>query len=382
MNTRRKSNNMLVWLLLSIFVVALLWAMIFQIDQTVNTQGQVITATRTQIIQAADGGVISKLLVKEGQRVKAGQLLARLEKQRAEANFQEINVKLASMQAAIDRARAEAEGGTPAYRPSLKSNPQFIAEQTALFYQKRKLMDDELKSTHQALALAADELDITEKLLKTGDISRVEFLRAKRQVVDLQSKAEGITNKYRQDARLEIAKLQEEFTSLGYKADERLSVQEHTDLRSPVDGVVKQLRVNTLGGVLRPGDELMHISPTGVDLQLEVKIKPSDVGLVHVGMPVSIKIDAFDYTIYGSINGKLDYVSSDTLTDNGPNGAQQSFYRATVTFSPDQVNNKLNVKSLKAGMTATADIRLGARSVLVFILKPVFKAFSGAGSQK
>jgi adhesin transport system membrane fusion protein len=225
-------------------------------------------------------------------------------------------------------------------------------------------------------------LQLNERLFASGDVSRIDLMRAKRQVVELDGKIASTRNKYLQDARQEATKIQDELSSTRFKLDERQSVLQHTELTAPMDGVVKSLKINTIGGVLRAGDELMQISPTEGDLVLELKVMPVDIGSLVVGLPVSIKLDAFDYSIYGSLHGKLDYISSDTLTEQGPKGDVAVFYRARVTVNPSNNNPKLSRADLKPGMTATVDIQTGSRSVLTYLIKPISKAFQGAASER
>lgn len=371
-----------VWVLFALLVFVLAWAAYFELEQTVHAQGQVMPVTRTQVIQAADGGVLEKLMVHEGESVKAGQVLALLEKERASAGVDEGAAKVAALGAALTRARAEATDQALVFAPALRAFHEFTAEQQQLYLQKRKSLDTELAALQQSLDLASDELELNEKLFATGDISRIELMRAKRQVVELAGRMEAVRNKYLQDARAEAAKLQEELASQRFKLEERQSVLQHTELVSPVDGVVKTLRVTTVGGVLRAGDELMQISPTNVDLMIEAKVPPADIGQLRTGLPVSIKLDAFDSSIYGALQGQLTYISADTLTEQSPNGQTLSFYRVQVRLHAQQSNAKLSLGDLKPGMTAAIDIQTGSRSVLTYLLKPISKAFQGAGSQR
>jgi adhesin transport system membrane fusion protein len=159
-------------------------------------------------------------------------------------------------------------------------------------------------------------------------------------------------------------------------------VLEHTDLIAPVAGIVKYLRVNTVGGVLRAGDELMQISPTDSEMVIEAKINPVDIGQLELGLPVQIKLDAFDYSVYGMLAGKLTYISSDTLVEQSPNGQSTSSYRAQIKLDGVQANQALAKVALKPGMTATIDVKTRTRSVLRYLLKPVIKTFSGALNER
>lgn len=370
------------WLLLALLLALLSWAAYFELEQTVHAQGQVMPMTRTQVIQAADGGVLEKLLVQEGERVKAGQMVAMLERERASAGVDEGSAKVAALTAALVRARAEAQERKLEFPKSLRAYPEFVAEQTQLHAQKRKSLMAELGALEESLELAQDEFELNEKLFATGDISRLELMRSKRQVVELGGRMEAVRNKYLQDARAEAAKLQEELTSQRFKLEERQSVLQHTSLVSPVDGIVKTLRINTVGGVLRAGDELMQISPTEVDLMIEAKVPPADIGQLRLDLPVSIKLDAFDPSIYGALTGRLKYISADTLSEQAPNGQTQTFYRVQVQLDAQSSNPKLRTSDLKPGMTAGVDIQVGSRTVLTYLLKPISRAFQGAGTQR
>ena len=371
------------------------WASLSHMDQTVRSNGQVIAVSRNQIIQAADGGVLTKLLVTEGQQVHAGQTLALLETTRAEASYQEVKSKLSALNAALARANAESSGQALAFNKNDTASSAFQSSQTQVFAQKKQGHLDELKLLKASLEISEDELRMSQSLLKTGDASQLELMRAQRQVHETQGRIAGVQNKYLQDAKQDVIRLQEDISANQFKLNERQSLLDHSVLTTPVDGVVKFMRINTVGGVLRAGDELMHISPSTGGYIVEAKINPSDIGELRIGQPVSLKFDAFDYSVYGMLNGTLIYISSDTLTDSNASGATQAFYRVQVQIDPDmhsesvhtldsaaflsnQASHPLRLSDLKPGMTTTLDIRTRSRSVLQYLAKPVQKAFSGA----
>lgn len=378
----RRKNGGVIWIALTAFAAFLLWAALYELDQTVHALGQMVPSTRTQVIQSADGGVLEKLLVQEGQAVRSGQILAILEKERANAGVEEGLAKVASLQAALERARAEAAGRHPDFKSISTPYMGFVREQRALYDQRLQGLNDELANLGESLDLAQDELRINQKLMETGDISPIELMRSQRQVAEFKGRRDAARNRYLQEARQDASRLQDELSSQRFKLEERRSVLGHTELRSPVDGVVKSLRMNTLGGVLRAGDELMQISPTAVGLIAEVKVNPADVGLLRVGLPVSVKVDAFDYTIHGAFTGTLHYISSDTLSEQAPSGQTMASYKVHVKLNDMQVNPKLRLSELKPGMTISADIQTGRRSILMYLAKPISKAFEGAASQR
>jgi adhesin transport system membrane fusion protein len=360
------------------------WAAFFEINQSVRAQGQVIASARTQIIQAVDGGVLSALSVTEGQAVQAGQLLAVLEKNRAQAGFEESYSKAASLSFALMRAQAESHlKAMPGPGAEPKLYPNFYQAQLRLYKQHRRTLDEDLASLGEALAMAREELRMNDALFKSGDVSQLDILRSRRQVNEFENRVSNARNKYQQDASAEAAKIEEELASVNSRLKERQSILDHTDLIAPVGGIVKLLRVTTIGGVLRPGDELMQIVPDDEALIVEAKVIPSDIGQLSPGLPVSIKMDAFDYSIYGALNGTLTYISPDTISEQGPNGQSQTYYRVHIKLAPLKGQHaKAGAILIKPGMTASLDIQTGTRSILKYLAKPLFKAFSGAMTER
>jgi len=376
-------------------IVFLTWASFSDMDQTVRSNGQIIAIARNQIIQAADGGVLKQLMVSEGQQVRAGQVLANLETTRSEASYLEIKAKLNALQAGLARAKAESSGEALKFHNTSESSSAFNAGHQQAYAQKRQGLEDELKILNAGLKLSEEELQMSQALLKTGDVSLLEFMRAQRQVQETQGRIGSVKQKYLQEAKQDVIRFEEEISAHQFKLNERKSLLDHSVLTSPVDGIVKILRINTVGGVLRAGDELMHISPTSGGYIVEAKINPSDIGELRLGLPVSLKFDAFDYSVYGMLQGTLSYISSDTLTESGPNGSAQTYYRVQVQLNPNPALEKSNIdrpwftqssrsvntlslNELKPGMTATLDIQTRSRSLMQYLTKPVQKAFSGA----
>ena len=371
-----------IWLGFIFLGVMLIWANFLEIDQAVHAQGSVTSSTRTQVIQVADGGVLEKLLVREGQSVKAGQLLAVLEKERATAGVDEGASRLAYLNVALIRAQAQTAQIPPDFSRIDKKFNNFVQEQERLYAVKKKVFETDNDAIRTMLVLAKDELSINEKLALTGDVSQLDLIRARRQVSELEGKLAALQNKFISDAQEEAAKIMSDQDAQKYRLQEKQSILDHSDLLSPLDGVVKSLRVTTVGGVLRSGDEIMQISPSDEELVVEAKVNPADIGLLRLNLPIQIRVDAFDYTIYGGLTGSLTYISSDTLVEQQPSGQTSSSYRVQVRLDPKQVNPKLLAADLKPGMTVGLDIMTGKRSVLSYVIKPITRAFQGAGAQK
>ena len=375
----------MLWLLLGAVALMVGFAAVFEIDQAVRAQGQVISGARTQVVQAVDGGMLVALHVREGDAVKAGQKLAELEPDRAQAGFEQSLAEMASKTLALIRVRAELSGTEPVFTARQQKDwSSFVDAQRGIYRQRKLGLDQELAVLQDSLVLAREELGMNQRLFQGGDLSRSEVMRAERQVLDVQARANAARNKYLSDARMELARLEDERSTSQQKLGERQNVLDHTDMTSPMDGVVKVVRITTVGGVLKPGDELMQISPADDELLLEIKVNPADVGQLRLGLPVSLRFDAFDSSIFGKLNGTLRYISPDTLSEQGANGQSTTFYRAQVAieWANSAPNQRIRAQDIKPGMTATADVLTGQRSILNYLLKPVTRAFSGALMQR
>jgi adhesin transport system membrane fusion protein len=290
---------------------------------------------------------------------------------------------VASLRAILDRTQAEIFQKPLVFNRQSAAFPEFTTAQAGLYMQRKKTLDEELGYLNEALANAKEELDMNQKLMKTGDTSRLDLLRSERQVTDLAGRISATRNRYLQESRQDASKAEEELATTQQKLNERQSILNHTDLTSPVGGVVKYLRVNTIGGVLRPGDELMQIAPTDGGFFVEGRVTPSDVGSLKLGLPVTVRVDAFDYSIYGTLKGRLTHISPDTLSEQGSRGETNVFYRIQVRLDADQSHNpRAQDIVIKSGMTTSLDIRTGERTVLQYLIKPIFKAFQGAMTER
>ena len=362
----------------SVLVVGLFiaWAFFAQIDQITRAQGQIIPSSRTQIIQAPDGGVIEELRVREGAEVNRGDLLVRFDQTKAEASYREAEFKVAGLSATVARLRSEVFGGEPIFKKETLQFPEFRQNQLDLLFKRRDSLESEIRAIERMKVLAQRELDMTRPLLKTGDVSMAEVLRLERMVAEQEGQITNRKNKYQQDSQSELNKLEEDLAGAKETLIQRKNLLDNTELRAPVNGTVKNVRVTTRGGVLRPGDELMQIVPVDDALIVEAKVKPSDVAFLKPDQDVVIKIDAYDYTIYGSLEGKLSYISADTLNEDIKQG-EQAYYRVQVKTESPRFNRRPNENlQLQPGMTATIEIKTGGNTVLKYLLKPVIKTLN------
>lgn len=374
----RSQTSWLLWVLLLGFSATLYWAYVYRIDEVVRASGEVIASSRVQVIQSVDGGVLSDLRVREGDRVKPGQVLARLDQTRVGANMGEVDARLFALRAKAIRLRAEVSGADRlVFAPTM--NKGFLDQmdvERALFDQRRVSQAEELRTLQVALDLTRQKLVLVEKLLQTGDASGSEVLGAQSNVNEAEAKLVNRRNKFLEDARIELARVEDDIAQNEQVLTRR--TQEHRDavFRAQVEGIVKNVRVTTVGGVLRAGEELMQIVPVNETLIIEAKVRPADIARISNGMVANLRFDPFDYTIYGAVSGEVSYVSPDTIKEQ-VRGSEQAFYRIHVAIKGQPVVTQIG-KTLEIlpGMTAQVDIRTGDRTILDYLLKPVRKTLA------
>lgn len=366
----------------AIFIVLLLWSAFSKIDQTTRAMGQVITSAKSQVIQSFDGGVLEEMLVKEGDAVEKDQVLARLDRTRMLTTFLETRAKSAALSTAVSRLKTEVYGRPLQFDVISNDHPEFQANQKILLKKRQQALNEELGSIQEQLNLAIAELNMTEPLLKTGDVSKVEILRLQRQANDLRSQISNKRNKYFQDAQAELNKLEEELAGVSQVLTQKKEQLDRIELKAPMAGVVKNVKITTLGGVIKPGEEVMQIVPSGDDLVIEAKIKPSDIAFIKPGLEAIIKLDAYDYSIYGTLKGQLIYISADTLTEDSKSG-EQTYYRAKIQTNVKQFSAKPKEKlEIQPGMTATIEIITGKHTVLSYLTKPITKTLKESMTER
>jgi len=370
------TGRSLIWGSAFAIIGFLLWAAWAELDQITRANGQVIASSRNQVIQSPEGGVLAELPVREGAQVKRGQLLARFDKTKSEAGYLESAAKAAGLRATVSRLNAEIFGGKPKFPPELDNYPEFRTNQLALFNKRQSAVRDEIAALEKSQKLIKEELEMNMPLLKDGDVSRADILRLQRQVADIEGQITNRRNKYLQECQTDLGKAQEDLAGILQIVAQRKEQLDFTEIHSPMDGVVRNVRLTTLGGVAKPGEEIMQIVPVDDDLIIEVKVKPADIAFVKPGLTATVKLDAYDYSIYGTLEGKVTYISADTLNEDVRNN-EQPYYRVQVKTSIRNLVSKKNERiDVQPGMTATVDIKTGRKSVLNYLTKPITKTIS------
>jgi adhesin transport system membrane fusion protein len=373
----RRASKVLVWVTALCLVVSLAWASYFQLDEITRGQGKVIPSSREQVIQSLDSGVLSELLVREGSLVEKDQILLQIDAARSGAVYREAQEKYLALTALNARLRAEAYG-TPLNFPSvLKAEPSLIQQETQGYNARRRALSESIRALDASLAAVTRELALTEPLVKNGVMSEVEVLRLRRQQADLMGQKAEKQNRYITDANNELVRVSSELSQTKENASAREDAFKKATVRSPVKGVVKNVQVTTVGGVIQAGQPILEIVPTEDEMLVEAYVKPADVAFLKVGQKAVVKLSSYDFNKYGGLDGVLEHLSPDTMRDEkqrkpgNPIELEEGLYRILVRIKDSQRERHGRVIEPTPGMTATVEIRTGQKTVLEYLFRPL-----------
>lgn len=411
------SHRLTVWVATALILTALIWANYAVLQEVTTGEGKAIPSSKVQVIQNLEGGIVTEIFVREGQVVNKGDTLLRLDDTRFLSNRGESEVDRLTLTAQVERLAAEAEG-RPLLLPQevIEKAPQVAADERAFYESRQRRLDGEQRTLNEqlrqktqelaefrsrqeqfrnSLALVQQELDMSVPLVGSGAVSPVEILRLKRNAVEMRGsmnantlaipRAEAAINEIKSRAqeseltfRSEASReLNEKRADLAKISANRIAIDDRmtrTTVTSPVRGIVKTLKVNTIGGVVQPGSDLLEIVPLEDNLLIEARVRPQDVAFLHPGQKAMVKFSAYDYTIYGGLPARLEMIGADTVTDDKGN----SFYLIQVRTDRNHLGGEDRPLLIIPGMVATVDIITGEKSVMDYLLKPVLKGGSEA----
>jgi adhesin transport system membrane fusion protein len=371
--TRLRSSAQLVWLLAALVFAALAWAWFAKLDEVSTGTGRVVPTSREQVIQSLEGGILTKLPVRQDDIVEAGQVLAQLDPTQAGSTVDESAAKYRAALARSARLRSEVEGTPIAFSDELAKQPDLKAVEIRLYDARRRSLRSAEGLIDESLALINRELAIGERLVSLGAASNVEVLRLKRQRADLQLRKSDLRSQYIVEARQELTKANEEVEALAPVVRGRSDALRRLTVRSPVRGVVKNIEVSTIGGVIPPNGKIMEIVPLDERLLVEARLAPRDIAFIRPGQRASVKITAYDYSIFGGLEGRVASISPDTIRDEV--NPEIHYYRVFVRTDADALVDKAGKRhAIGPGMIATADIHTGSKTVLQYLLKPLNRA--------
>lgn len=361
-----------IYLMLLALAVALGWASFAKVDIVAKANARVIPEGREQVISSLEGGILRELLVREGQPVAKGQALALLDPTRVEAQQAEGQTKRLALKGQVARLSAEAAGREPKFDADV---PKAVVDgESESFDARKQALQDAVETNRRSIGLLTRELGVAESMSSKGLMSEVEVMRVKRQINELQLSTNERINRFRQDANAELIRVRTELSMLEEQMVVREDALRRSTLVSPVKGIVKVIRANTPGGVVAPGAPVMEIVPIGEKVLVEARVRPADIGFIRVGQPVVVKLSAYEFTVYGGLEGEVQSISPDALGDPDRASAPEgTWYRAVVRANGGELVHGDKPLQVMPGMTGTVEIRTGERSVLGFLLRPMLK---------
>ena len=367
------SVSKFIWVICIGLLVLLAWAWFFELEEVSTGSGKVIPSSKEQSIQSLEGGILTKLYVSEGEIVKQGQVLAQLDPTRFASNVGESESLLIASKATAARLRSEVNATPLVFPEDVLKIPKLVSEETALYQSRRSNLNDSVSGLSQALVLVEQELAMTEPLVAKGAASEVEVLRLKREANDLRNQMNDIRNQYYVKAREELAKANIDIETQAQVIKGKTDTLQRTVFKSPVRGIVKEIDVMTIGGVIPQNGKLMTIVPLDEQLLIEARISPRDIAFIRPDQEALVKVTAYDYSIYGGLHGKVTVISPDTLRDEVKQ--DQFYYRAYIRTDSDKLINKQGKQfNITPGMVAVVDIKTGHKTVLDYLIKPFNKA--------
>ena len=383
-----RTSRMLLWTSVSLLACFLVWAHFAVLEEVKRGNGKVVPSRQIQVVQSLEGGIVGDILVQEGAVVQQGQSLMRIDDTKFAAEFGEIRERRAAMAARVARLEAEAKGRTAIAFPEQTDQvaPAAVATETSVFNARaQKLAQDvdvlsqQITRLTQSSALLDRELALTRKLYDQKVVPEIEMIRlerqsaeAKGQLAEAKSKAATMVTTCRAQADEDLAKSRGDLAVLDENIKSAQDRVRRTDLRAPVRGIVNKLNITTIGAVVQPGANVMDIVPLDDTLLIEGKIRPQDIAFIRPNQDAVVKISAYDSSVYGHLDGKVERISADTILDDKAEGAQrpETYYRVMIRTDKNHLGTEQSPLPIIPGMVTTVEILTGKKSVLDYLMKP------------
>ncbi len=417
-----KKSRLLLYLIVIMLSILIYWAKNAPLDEISRGEGKVIPSHEVQIVQNLEGGIVSEILIREGDKVKKGQVLLKIDDTNFEASFMESRLRYLELIAKAARLTAEAQAFNSfnipemviseapdlarneqalfnAHKRRLESNQNVLKNQVEQNEQEVREAQSKLQQIKRSYALALKELKIIKPLLKAGAVSEVDLIKRERQVNELQGELDAVklsiprlqsnisesNNKIKElnirsqsEAREELNDVSAEIPRILESIDSLEDKVHRTSVRSPVHGTIKQLFVNTINGVVQPGMDLVEIVPLDDVLIVEAKVRPSDIAYLHPGLKAIVKFTSYDFGIYGGLEAKVVHISADSITSE----KGDSYYMVKVQTLKNYLGDRKGKLPIIPGMIAQVDILTGKKTVMDYLLKPILKAKQNALNEK
>ncbi len=370
---RPRFSGVTLLLMAAIVVGGLVWAAFSRVEEITKAEARIIPSTREQLVQSLEGGILQDLMVREGDTVAQGQPLLRIDPTKAASSLQEGQSKSLALQAMAARLQAESRGTALAFPAEVRGDAELLRNETRTYEARRRAVEESVATLRRNRELLAREIAMTAPMVEKGLVAEVELLRMRRQANELELQIAERYNRYRAEAANELTRVESDLGQITGLLTARRDQFDRTVVRAPVRGTIKNIRVNTVGGVIQPGQDIMEIVPLEDRLLVEAKVRPHDVAFLRPGLPAKVKLTAYDYTIYGALDGELELISPDTLREER-RGVEETYYRVLVRTRNSSLRAGGKELPIIPGMTASVEIRTGEKSVLDYLLKPAFRA--------
>jgi adhesin transport system membrane fusion protein len=370
-------SKLVLHLIAAVLIGGLVWASFARVEEITLGEAKIISKSREQVIQSLEGGILAEMEVREGDVVEKGQVLLKIDPTRAQASYRETLSKVIGLKASITRLRAEAYQQPLVFDEMVQTDQAVVQQEVQAYKARKNALNESIGSLEASYALSMREIKLAEPLAAKGLMSEVEILRMRRQANDIKSQIVERTNRYQAEANSELAKFELELSQTSENLVGRADVVERTTITAPVRGTIKNIRVNTRGGVIQPGEHILEIIPLEDQLLVEGKIRPADVAFLRPGLPATVKITAYDYGIFGGLKGHVQHISPDTLKDDqkaATGRPDDTYYRVLILTDSSTLDARGRSLPIIPGMVASVEIRTGEKTILDYLLKPVLKA--------
>jgi adhesin transport system membrane fusion protein len=375
----RRSNRYIVWVTLGVFLVALGWSAFFSLDEVTVAQGKVIPTSRGQVVQSLEAGILREIMVHEGQKVAEGEVLLRIDDVRAGSIYREAFEKWLSLTAQSARLRAEAYDMPLEFPKTLLEHPEIIKRESQAFKARKDAMDQQVVALQKSLKALTREIALTAPLVKQGVVSEVELLRLQRQESGIEGQIAELRTRYFANANNELVRVDSDLAQASEMLRNHEDVYKRTVIRAPMQGVIKEIKITTLGAVIGAGQVILEIVPLHEEMVVEAFVPPTEVAYLKVGQPATVKLSSYDYGHYGGLDGVVELLSADALTDESKSGGRSTtnpvnvepgFYKVLVKILNPGVERKGMKLVPQPGMTATVDILTDQKTVLEYLFRP------------
>ncbi|MFT4743216.1 MAG: adhesin transport system membrane fusion protein [Yoonia sp.] len=372
---RMRGSSVTIWLVGATVLIFLLWAKFASLDEIVRANGELVSASRPQIIQNLEGGILAELLVSEGDIVQPGDVLARLRGTGFQTSVADLEDQILS--AEIRRLRLEAEiGGAFDFSVPVaiaRRSPNIVASERALLNARQSDYSSKVEGARRVKTETARELALMEDMLRREIVALVETTKARKANADADIRYNEIVTGAELDRARAYSDTLQELAQLGQNLRMANDQLQRTVITSPMRGIVNSLGITTIGGVVRPGEEIAQITPLGDELFVEAQVKVADIANVIPGQAATIKFSAYDYTIYGSLSGKVQFISADTFKDERrPDIAPH--YKVTLAVDLANLDERQSQIAIRPGLQASVELHTGEKTVLQYLTKPLYRS--------